>query len=130
MENRENPANHENENIPILLRIDCVFNYLDGRVIENDTAYHIRQRLAQMFHECNFGNVIQNENDLFVNEFAGPFLDEIMEDENRLFIAYSLNYPLLVGDLNQLVTNGVTNFLNEISQTYHIHSEVRFFFIK
>ena len=96
--------------------------------IQNHDLYAIRRQLARTFENSEFGNIIEHD-DRFMNTNANPIRDRYYTPENILIVTYSFGYPLLVGNLARLLTEGVPELQRYITENFeNIEMKLRYEF--
>ena len=103
-----------------LVELAMTFHTADHSPICNSTIRDIRERVAQMLENSEFGRKLEN-GDQFGNEFAIPITDQYFDVDNELFISFSWIYPFRHGNFTELVTNGLFQLKSHIFNQYHIY---------
>lgn len=99
--------------ISFIFRTDLIddFDERGGPIptIPNDVCFRLRRRVAEAFRDCEFGNIVEEENDKFSNVFAIPVADNISPDGAELAIFYNWRFPIeeYMGRINRIVLEQV-----------------------
>lgn len=111
------------------LQLSYTFYNLENRSLNNDTIFRLRRKIALMFLNSDFGEIMDNGNK-FVNLYAIPTDDNYYEPENELFICYNFNLPLQHGNLSSLLnTENIALFtwLRDNHHTVNVNIRVSYF---
>lgn len=93
--------------------------------IENDELFHLRHMIAHALRNAGFGEIIVEAEDRFRNTHATPLNDMYYVPENHLFINFSWGYPLIHGDIVNLISEGIPMIVNTAWMHYNIHTIAR-----
>lgn len=98
----------------------------DHTDLRNDAVYEIRKSIAEQFQNHEFGNIAMVGDRQFINTFAIPDTDVVV-DEKRLVEIFHFNLPLTHGNYLGLIRD-ITNFYNHITTHFQYECEFNFNF--
>lgn len=100
------------------LIIDFYFSLNEDGDINNGTIYRIRKYVVEMFRDYGFGDIVEEENDLFSNIQARPYISGFVDDTHReMYIGYRFN-ARETNNLPQLLTTGIPNLYDTIDNNF------------
>lgn len=103
-----------------LVELTLTFHTQDHSPICNSTLRQIREQVAQMLENSEFGRKLEND-DQFGNEFAIPVIDQYFDVDNELFLSFSWVYPLRHGNFKELITTGLFQLKSHVFKQFHIY---------
>lgn len=98
-----------------LLKINFTFYKVDHSELSNDFIFQKRRAVVEMFKDAGFGDIVENGENKFANEFATPVEDTLYLPENDLFISYAFVFPARHGDISELLTNGIPKLFHNVN---------------
>lgn len=100
------------------VEIHFLIFYPDHAPIENHVQYEIRHEIAKMFENSGFGDVIENGQHRFMNVYAIPTEDDIIDAELSLFYAFNTHENR---NNNRILTSfAIEELHNLIREQYHM----------
>ena len=111
----------------VMTRLSFQFLYRTHDPIENHVVYNIRKDIANMMRDCEFGEVLEQDESKFINEYAIPTTDDLFIPENDLFISFAFELPLRHGNLARLLVEEIPQFYRHINDDYHMQLITRYF---
>lgn len=86
-----------------------IFHGNAGNNLSAAVVHDMRREVARILSQCGFGDMIENENGGFDNQFAVPSIDEYEAASDELHISYYWSCPFRAGqgDMWRLQSVGV-----------------------
>lgn len=103
------------------MQLEVDFNFVknnENEDFDNNSQHIIRYSLVELMREYGYGDIISDENGVYINTHLHPFVDGYIGDgQHEIFIGYifQITNDALNGDLALLLSQGIPNFYNNIT---------------